>query len=371
MFSKKYNLLLCGGIVTLLAGMFVYGVDFFSSDNQKFTENEITEEDSLIAVHVLVAGDAMCHAQQITSAKNTADNSYDFSGCFRYLSDILAKGDVNIVNLETTLAGAPYSGYPQFCAPDEYANALKDIGLNFFVLANNHCADKGTKGVIATIEKLRNLQIPTAGTYLDEEDRKTRYPAIVESKGIKIALLNYTYGTNGLTVAKPLLINNLNDTSQIKKDIETAQNQQADVLIALLHWGTEYQRTPNKKQKEQAQFFFKNGVDVIVGSHPHVVQPVEYFAYNQMDTTEKKLVYWSLGNFISNQRYEHTDNGIIASFFITKNKNTGMVQVENQTSIPYWVYRNFSLHPGFFVLPTEKFSKDTKDTSGLYNIIKN
>jgi len=342
---KKATIILSGII-------FFYGLGTLPIQNKVVIGNGI-DQDSLISIHIIAAGDAMCHSPQYTHAKNTSGDGYDFSGCYQYLTDILAKGDLNIVNLETTLAGAPYSGYPQFCAPDEFALALKDAGFNFFLLANNHIADKGTKGTVSTIEKLQNWQISSAGAYLNEQDRQDRCPAIVEIKGTKIALLNYTYETNGLTVNKPVFINDLNDTTQILQDLKIAKNQQADIIIAFLHWGIEYQQTPSIKQKEQAMFLFKNGTDIIVGSHPHVVQPVEYFAYDQADTTKKKLIYWSLGNFISNQRKENTDGGILASFTITKNKYINSVQIENPTAIPYWVYRNTSIPPGYFVLPTE------------------
>jgi poly-gamma-glutamate synthesis protein (capsule biosynthesis protein) len=337
-------------------------LEVFACDSPKAqatTENSILQEDSLIIVRIIAAGDAMVHSPQITWAKDPETNTYNYSGCFQYLEDILSQGDLNIVNLETTLAGAPYSGYPQFCAPDEFATALRNAGFNFFLLANNHSADKGTKGVKLTIEKMQNWNIPTAGTYLDEQDRDNRYPAIMDVNGIKIALLNYTYGTNGLTVNPPVSVNDLNDTLQIKEDIKAAKDKQPDIILAFLHWGTEYQRYPNKKQKEQATFFFQQGIDVIVGSHPHVVQPVEYFAYDKSDTTKKKLVYWSLGNFISNQRKEYTDGGILASFSIVKNKNTQSVRVEDTDAIPYWVYRNTDIRPGYFVLPVERFLDDT------------
>ena len=326
---------------------------------QPTIEPVIQQEDSLLIVRIIAAGDAMVHSPQITWAKNPETNEYDYSGCFQYLENILEGGDLNIVNLETTLAGAPYSGYPQFCAPDEFAIALHDAGFNFFLLANNHSADKGTKGVKLTIEKLQDMKIPTIGTYLDEQDRQNRYPAIMEVNGIKIALLNYTYGTNGLTVTPPVSINDLNDTLQIKEDIQATKEKQPDIIIAFLHWGTEYQQYPNKKQKEQATFFFQQGVDVIIGSHPHVIQPVEYFAYDKKDTAKKKLVYWSLGNFISNQRKEHTDGGILASLTIVKNKNTQLVNVESYETIPYWVYKNTDVRPGYFVLPVERFLNDT------------
>ncbi|MDR0422717.1 MAG: CapA family protein [Proteiniphilum sp.] len=316
-------------------------------------------EDSLTVVRVIVAGDAMAHGPQITRAKNPQTGEYDFSGCFRYLEDILAEGDLTIVNLETTLAGAPYTGYPQFCAPDSFALALRDAGFNFFLLANNHSADKGAKGVRRTVEKLREMKVPTAGTYLDGEDRMARYPAMVEINGIKIALLNYTYGTNGLSVAPPLSVNNLNDTAQIGADIETARAKCADIIVAFPHWGTEYKRYPDKRQKEQAAFLFRRGVDVIIGSHPHVVQPVEYFACHDGDTAKVKPVCWSLGNLISNQRKEHTDGGMLASFRIVKNKNSQSTSVENFETIPCWVYRDRDTYPGYFVLPVDRFQEDT------------
>ena len=374
MFFNRFYVVGC--VLILFASFFLlhdFGV--FTVQSQNIAKYEI--EDSITSVHIIAAGDAMCHSPQITHAKKATDSSYDFSGCFQYLTDILAKGDLNIVNLETTLAGAPYSGYPQFCAPDEFALALKESGFHFFLLANNHCADKGTNGLVSTLETLKNSQISSAGTYLNEQDRSDRYPAVVEIKGIKIALLNYTYGTNGLSVNPPTSINNLNDTVQILKDLETAKKQ-ADVIIAFLHWGVEYQQAPNKQQKEQAQFFFKHGTDIIVGSHPHVIQPVEYFAYEQTDTTKKKLVFWSLGNFISNQRNPHTDGGIMASFTLTKNNKTNVIQVENSKAIPYCVYRNTSLHPGYFVLPTEfllndptTFTFSQEDRSAFQRFIDN
>ncbi len=359
-FFMKQKPRFSGSFILLIIAGILLGISACSSPKAQSTiENPIQEEDSLSIVRIIAAGDAMAHSPQITWAKDSETNTYNYSGCFQYLGDILSQGDLNIVNLETTLAGAPYSGYPQFCAPDEFATALRNAGFNFFLLANNHSADKGTKGVELTIEKSQKLNIPTAGTYLNEQDRQNHYPAIMEINGIKIALLNYTYGTNGLTVNLPVSINDLNDTLEIKEDIKAAKDKQADILIAFLHWGTEYQRYPNKKQKEQAAFFFQQGIDVIVGSHPHVVQPVEYFAYDKSDTTKKKLVYWSLGNFISNQRKEHTDGGILASFSIVKNKNTQSIRVESTEAIPYWVYRNTDIRPGYFVLPVERFLKDT------------
>ncbi|MCL1865397.1 MAG: CapA family protein [Spirochaetes bacterium] len=349
-----YKLCLIGcGIIILFSGILIEHKFGFISFLNRFFEDPVT------SVHIIAAGDAMCHPTQYANAKKSEDNGYDFSGCFQYLPNILAKGDLNIVNLETTLAGPPYSGFPNFCAPDEFAVALKNAGFNFFMLANNHCADTGTEGAMLTVKKLHKMEVLSAGTYLDEQDRQRRYPALVEIKGIKIALLNYTLSTNGLTVKKPVSINMLYNTEQIKKDLETAKNQQADVIIAFLHWGNEFEQTPDMEQKVFAKFFFENGTDIIIGSHPHVAQPAEYFAYDETDIAKKKFVYWSLGNLISDQKKEYTDAGIMASFTITKNKKTNHIQIENHRAIPFWVYRNATLYPGFFVLPAKGFLNDT------------
>jgi len=347
-------------LLIIIPLIFLGGFTFYQVPNHFYAENNETTclEDSLLFVRVIVAGDAMCHEPQFVHAK-VEKNSYDFSDCFKYINDILDNGDLNIINFETTLAGAPYSGYPNFCAPDEFALSLRDAGFNFFLLANNHCADKGTKGTTQTIEKLKQFDIKTTGTFLNDEDRDALYPAIIEKNDITMALLNYTYGTNGLTVNKPVIINYLEDTAQIKTDLENAKLKGADIILVFLHWGIEYQQTPSSKQKEQAQFFFKNGADIIIGSHPHVIQPVEYFNYDPEDSTKTKLIYWSLGNFISNQRQINTDGGIMASFTIVKNKNTLQTHIENHTHIPYWVYRNTEISPGYFVIPTEHSSIDS------------
>ena len=203
------------------------------------------------------------------------------------------------------------------------------------------------------------MQVQSAGTYLNEQDRQERYPALVEINGIKISLLNYTHTTNGFTVKKPVSINMLYDNAQIIKDLEAAKDQLPDVIIVFLHWGNEFEQKPDRDQKQQAAFLFKNGADIIIGSHPHVVQPVEYFSYDETDPAKKKLVYWSLGNLISDQKEKYTDSGILASFTITKNKRTNQVQIENYNAITYWIYRNPTLFPGFFVLPTESFLNET------------
>lgn len=182
--------------------------------------------------------------------------------------------------------------------------------------ANNHCLDRGRKGLERTLRLIDSLHIPAAGTYTDIEDRRTRYPLLLEKKGFRIALLNYTYGTNGIPVPSPAVVN-LIDTTVIAQDIEKARQLHPDVLLACMHWGVEYQSLPGKEQQKLAQWLFAKGVDHIIGAHPHVVQPIE--VHTDSLTRQKRLVAYSLGNFISNMSARRTDGGLMLQMEFVKN----------------------------------------------------
>lgn len=348
--------------IIFFAGFIALVFLLFSSKRKAETLNQSiigetvsTKNDSLETIVVTIAGDAMAHKPQTDAAFLSDENRHDFSGVCEFIRPVLENSDLNILNLETTLAGQPYKGYPQFSAPDAFADAFKKAGFHFFVLANNHCADRGNAGAKRTLNILKQMNIPSAGVYFDSTDRSQRYPALLHVHNIKIALLNYTYGTNGLILQNPLSVNYLGDTLQITKDIEKAKKLKPDVILALLHWGNEYERQPSKTQQQQARFFLSRGVDAIIGSHPHVVQPFEYFSYDKTDSTKKKPVFWSLGNLVSNQRNEYTDGGILAQLLISKNHHTQEVKIQQCRGIPYWVYKNTAIQPGYFILPTYRF----------------
>lgn len=257
-------------------------------------------------VSLFFAGDAMQHLPQIEAAKTYGGYNYD--SCFYLLKDKISAADIACVNFETTLGGQPYRGYPMFSAPDEFALALKDSGFDLFFLANNHILDSRQKGLERTIDVLDSMRIKNTGVFKSKDDRALSYPLMVIKNGIRIAFLNYTYGMNGLKPQHPNIVNQI-DTMQIKRDIDMAKLYSPHIIIANMHWGDEYITSPNREQKALAQLLIDNGVRIVIGNHPHVVQPM---VKNIVDNKISSVVYYSLGNFISNQQRDNTDGGAIA-----------------------------------------------------------
>lgn len=263
-------------------------------------------------ITLLFVGDLMQHQAQIDAASMPGGN-YDYSPCFSLVKEQISRADIAIGNLEVTLAGRPYRGYPAFSAPDEYLKALKDAGFDVLLTANNHCLDRGKKGLERTIWMLDSLHIPYAGTYHNTSERKKRYPLFINKNGFRIALLNYTYGTNGIKVTPPNIVNFI-DKDIIRQDIRSAQARQPDAIIACMHWGEEYKSLPSREQRELADWLLQQGVTHIIGSHPHVIQPMEL----RTEGTRQHIVVYSLGNFISNMSKENTDGGLIFTLQLEK-----------------------------------------------------
>jgi poly-gamma-glutamate capsule biosynthesis protein CapA/YwtB (metallophosphatase superfamily) len=251
---------------------------------------------------LLFVGDIMQHDSNIAAAYNPVSKRYDYSACFEYVAPIVRAADLAIGNLELTLAGSPYKGYPQFSAPDALAIELKRIGFDVLVTANNHSLDRRKKGVERTVRVLDSLQLLHTGTFIDSTVRANTYPLVIESNGFKLSVLNYTYGTNGIPVTKPTIVN-LIDTVQIKLDLAQARAQKTDAIIVFMHWGDEYQSLPNSMQKKLAKLLFREGAKLVIGAHPHVLQPMEW------NKERDQLVAYSLGNFISGQRPRYRDGG--------------------------------------------------------------
>lgn len=299
-------------------------------------ENSFSQTDTL---RLIFAGDIMGHAPQISSAQIGNTGKYNYEPCFRYVKPILEQADLAIGNLELTLPGKPpYNGYPMFRSPNELAVALKGAGFDILVTANNHSNDSRGAGVTNTILTLRDNTFLQTGTFLNARDRAAHYPLMVYKKGFKIALLNYTYGTNGVPTEAPTVVN-LIDKDIIKKDLDEAVARKPHFIIVVMHWGLEYQLTENAEQRDLAQFLIKNGADMVIGSHPHVVQPIRMERVAMPDGSKKEaLVVYSLGNFISNQQQPNTDGGIMYQVDLLKRKGSPEVLLGQQGMIPVWRY---------------------------------
>ena len=282
-------------------------------------------------VSFLFMGDFMMHDTQINAARDSA-GGYEFDTYFKYTHSLINGVDFAIANLEVTLAGPPHRGYPQFCAPDEYARAIKRAGVDVLTTANNHSNDRRVKGLIRTVNYLDSLDMPHLGTYVDSTERSTNYPLVIEKDGIRVALLNFTYGTNGLVTKLPTIVN-MFDEVEMLADLEKAKSLEVDKIIAIAHWGAEYKSFPDTFQKTWGEWLLDNGADIVIGGHPHWVQPVEY----RTDSVGEKLIVWSLGNMISNQRRVHTDGGSSLQFTLYRD-SIGAVHFRDVGFHLHWVY---------------------------------
>lgn len=269
-------------------------------------------------VTISAIGDIMIHRAQLKSAWDAEHNRYNFEPVFSPAKDFLSAADLTIGNLETTLPGREklYAGYPRFGTPDTIVAALQGTGVDILTTANNHACDTGKRGLIRTIKVLDAHGLLHVGTYRNKKTYETQRILIVERNRIRLAFLGYTYGLNGMPIPKGTYVN-LIDQQQMADDIKLARAQNPDFIIVLLHWGTEYQRYPDESQKAMVTFLFSEGVDIVLGSHPHVLQPFELqYITDRYGDTKPRLVIYSLGNFVSNQRDRYRDGGIIFNFTV-------------------------------------------------------
>ena len=309
-------------------------------------ESDIPEtpviEDKHISMSVI--GDIMCHNSQYTDAYVASSDTYDFSYVFEDIKQYIEPADIAIGNIETTFAGKErgYSNYPTFNSPEQLATNLKDLGIDVLCTANNHSLDKGYSGLTSTLKFLDDAGISHMGTYDSAESQNEIL--IKDVNGIKIAFLAYTYGTNGIPVPKnnPYCIN-LIDKDLILKHLELAKEQEPDLICVNMHWGVEYKTTQNSEQEELADFLFQNGVDIILGSHPHVLQPMEKKTITLEDgSTKDCFVIYSLGNFISGQNQENTRNSVILNIECTKSGETNKTTIDSVSYVPIYMYKSSS-----------------------------
>ena len=316
---------------------------FTKEDKKDVKENDEPiivelEEKEDIKVSMSVIGDIMCHNSQYNDAYKNGE--YDFSYVFDDIKEHIEIADLAIGNLETTFAGKDrgYASYPTFNTPEILAQDLKELGIDVVSTANNHSLDTGYKGIESTIDYLDEAGILHTGTYKSVEDQENI--VIKEVNGLKFAFLAYTYGTNGIPVpsGREYCIN-LIDKEIIKTHLDLAKNLKPDVICVNMHWGIEYQNSPNAEQEELANFLFENGVDIILGSHPHVLQKMESKEILLSNGELKNgFVIYSLGNFMSGQTKANTRNSIILKLDIIKEGSTGNLRFENIDYIPIYTY---------------------------------
>lgn len=345
-----------------------------SNVNTEIGEDKNNEEQP-VTFTLTALGDTLCHNTQYWDAYNSETKEYDFSYVYEDIKYYTKVSDITVGSLETTFAGEDkgYSNYPTFNSPDSLATALKKIGVDVISLAGNHALDYGYSGICRTIEVLDNADISHLGTYKTAEDQEKLL--IKNVKGVKIAFINYTYGTNGISVpsGKEFCVN-LIDKNLIKKQIDQAKSEGADMIVACMHWGTEYKTSANSEQKELADYLFKNGVDIILGNHPHVLEPMEKKTITLDDgTTKDVFVVYALGNFTADQKDEITRDSAILNLNITKNVD-GKISINKVDYVPIYMYKNSNAKSHKFkILDIEKSiaKYEAGDTSSISPAIYN
>ena len=297
------------------------------------------QTDSTVTISIAAVGDLMCHETQYLYAQ-VDSNSYDFRPVFEPVEPILNAADISIGNIETVFAGRDrtISGYPKFNTPDEFLDALSYAGFDVLVTANNHAYVMGTEGVLRTISEVRKRKMLPLGTYLSEKESDSLN--IIDAKGVKIAMLAYTFTTN---IGKPgpeesYLINYIRK-DKIREDILKARFSTSDLVLVYFHFGHEYLREPTEWQIEVVNTAISAGADIILGCHPHVVQKVSLFKTKNA-ALDTGIVAYSLGNFVSNQRWRYSDGGVILKLNLEKNFTTGQMKMLTAEYQPDWVYKN-------------------------------
>lgn len=344
------------GVSFLIAMAFSGALTAQQADTSKVSD-EIT---------LLFLGDIMGHGPQITSAYDSNTKEYDYSSCFQYITEELSDADYTVGNLEVTLAGPPFKGYPQFSSPDNLALSCKNAGVDVLVTSNNHSCDRGGGGIIRTVNVLDSMDIMHTGTFLDSADRRRDHPLIIEDDCFRIAILNYTYGTNGLPYPAPTIVNML-DKDLIKRDMEATKKMNVDYIIVVTHWGKEYKPQPVQEQIDWGNYIFEQGADMVVGGHPHVIEKMVW-TKEKNELGKEQLIVYSLGNFVSNQRKRYTDGGTL--FKVKLQKKGNLVSIADAGYQLTWVYTPTEEgKKKYYILPASRYedNKDFFDSEDSYN----
>ncbi len=292
-------------------------------------------------VSLAAAGDVVMHLPIVNSCYNATDNTYDFRPVFTEIAPEFKQADLAVGVLETPLAGpeSNYTGYPSFNSPGAIADALQWAGIDLVFLASNHCLDRGINGLQKTLAYLDQIGLPYTGCNAGPDQERYR---MMESKGVKLAFLSYTTTTNGipLPAGKEWMVN-IFDYAKITADISDAKQNGADGIVFALHTGIEYQRVPSPEQQEMVQHLLALGVDIVLGSHVHVIQPLELrnIFIPASGAVKTCFIAYSLGNLLSNQRWRYSDCGLIVQIQLEKLAGDGGISVISENHHPLWVNR--------------------------------
>lgn len=378
---KKISIL----IVFLLLGIIVYRTLFFGKTDNNFekSQNEVKEIEELsnlvvtekeiirdTIVKFAAIGDIMCHNTNYMDAYDSSIGNYDFSYVFTDIKEYIESADIAVGNLETTFAGAnrEYSSYPEFNTPEALAIDLREMGIDLVSTANNHSLDKGYGGIASTIQFLEQAEINSVGTYTSTENQLK--PLIKNVNGINIGFLSFTYGTNGISIPKGKeYCINLIDDENIINQINLVKKENPDLICVFMHWGEEYKINPTEEQERLAELLFNNGVDIILGGHPHVLEKMQKRTITLEDgTTKDGFIIYSLGNFMSGQVKENTRSSIILNLEITKNGQSGEITIDNINYIPIYMYRKSTGTKRYRILDINKTLNEYE--KGQNNITK-
>lgn len=299
---------------------------------------------------LVFAGDAMQHQKQLEVAHTSS--GYDYTGCFTEISPWVSEADYAVVNLETPIGDRNFTGYPCFNAPISYAQALKDAGFDMMLTANNHTLDRRDAGLCRTVAVLDSLGVDHIGTYVNAKERNRRIPFVKDINGFKIGFLNYTYGTNGINIQGDVVVD-LIDRDKIVRDIKATRAAGAEIVVVAIHWGVEYVLLPPAEVKSLADFLSKQDVDMVIGGHPHVIQPME--VRDNPTTGRKVLLVYSMGNLISNMRTRDTRGGAMVKAVVTRD-DKGVAQFKSAEYMPHFTVAGSSVKDNFrvYLLPSRQ-----------------
>ena len=319
---------------------------------------------------VRIFGDIMMHSRQIETAASE-DGVYDFSSYFSLLSEEISNADIVVANMEFTLAGRPYTGYPCFSAPDSFAPFLAETGFDVFLAANTHIFDKGQAGAIRTISIYRELEqthgIRFTGLAENEDGLSGNFPLTIRRKGISVALVNFTYGTNSPLSSEWPKVNLMDNSGPLAEAFRKAQ--EADFTIALPHWGTEYRLKHSERQEKTAQKLADMGADIIIGAHPHVIQ--DFALISAYDGTKAKQVpvAYSLGNAVSNMSAANTQLELMATIRIARNFNGDLEMLPVEMTY-LWCSAPGGYGKSYTVIPVADFIGRRNEWAGKWDYDK-